>query len=193
MDIRKGDYKNVFEKQMETPKATVLITIHGKCDYNLKNSLLMTIFSQTMDMVYLEEVREKEGGTYGVSASGQLSRYPKDDEAHFQIYFDTDPAKRDKMVEIIVGELKKVAEEGPRAEHFNKVKEFLQKKHAEQVKENGYWLGALNSYYWYKTDTNTDYEKVLESITADDIKHFAKALLEQGNCIEVSMTCNEKK
>lgn len=193
LDIRKGAYKNVFEKQMETPKATVLLIISGKCDYNLKNSLMMTILSQSMDMVYTEEVREKEGGTYGVGTGGSLSRYPKDDEAILQIQFDTDPNRLDQMVGIITGELKKVAEQGPNPEHINKVKEFLLKKHLELEKENGYWLGALNNYYWYHADMDTNYEEVLNSITADDIKNFTKALLEQGNCIEVSMTCNEKK
>ena len=187
MDIRKGAHKNLFTKQMETPKATVLNIISGNCEYNLKNDLLMTMLSQTMSMVYLETVREKEGASYGVSAFGQLSRGVKD-EAIFQIYFDTDPAKREKMEQIVVSELQKVAQEGPRPEHLAKVKEFLLKKHIENAKENGYWLGQLNSYYWHNTDMNTDYEKLVNELGVEDVKNFTKALLDQGNIIEITMT-----
>ena len=192
MDIRKGAHKNLFEKQMETPKATVLNIISGNCEYNLKNDLLMTMLSQTMSMVYLETVREKEGASYGVSAFGQLSRGVKD-EAIFQIYFDTDPAKREKMEQIVMSELQKVAQEGPRPEHLAKVKEFLLKKHIENAKENGYWLGQLNNYYWYNTDMNTDYEKLVNELSVEDVKKFTKALLDQGNIIEITMTAKEAK
>ena len=192
LNIRKGTHKNLFEKQMETPKATVLNIISGNCEYNLKNDLLMTMLSQTMSMVYLETVREKEGASYGVSAFGQLSRGIKD-EALFQIYFDTDPAKREKMEQIVMSELQKVAQEGPRPEHLAKVKEFLLKKHIEDAKENSYWLGQLNNYYWYKTDMDTDYEKLVNDLTAEDVKNFTKALLDQGNIIEITMTAKEAK
>jgi len=192
MDFRKGARKNLFEKEMETPKATVISIITGDCEYNLRNELLMTILSQTMSMVYTETVREKEGASYGVGAVGQLSRSTKD-EAIFQIVFDTDPAKREKMEQLVMTELQKVAKEGPRPEHLAKVKEFLQKKHLENAKENGYWLGQLDSYYWDNTDMNTGYEKLLDELTVEDVKNFTKALLDQGNIIEVTMTAKEAK
>ncbi|MBQ3189873.1 MAG: insulinase family protein [Bacteroides sp] len=192
LDIQKGTRKNLFEKQMETPKATVISIITGDCEYNLKNNLLMTMLSQTMSMVYLETVREKEGASYGVSAYGQLSRGIKD-EAFFQIYFDTDPAKREKMEQIVMTELQKVAQDGPRPELLARVKEFLLKKHIENAKENGYWLGQLNNYYWYNTDMNTNYEQLVNELTVEDVKNFTKALLDQGNIIEVTMTAKEAK
>ena len=192
LNRREGTHKNVFEKQMATPKATVISVISGNCEHNLKNNLLMTMLSQTMDMVYTETIREKEGATYGVGAVGQLSKYPKE-EAIFQIYFDTDPAKREKMEQLVMAELQKVAQEGPRPEHLAKVKEFLLKKHVENAKENSYWLGQLLQYYWYNVDMNTGYEKLVNELTVEDVKNFTKALLDQGNIIEVTMTAEGTK
>ena len=192
LERRKGNYKNVFEKQLETPKATVISVISGNCEYNLKNNLLMSILSQTMNMVYIETIREKEGASYGVSAFGQISRYPKD-EAVFQIFFDTDPAKREKMEQIVMTELQKVTQEGPRPEHLAKVKEFMLKKHTEDAKENTYWVSQLTQYYWYNIDMDSNYDKVVNEITIEDVKNFAKALLDQGNIIEVTMTAKEAK
>ena len=192
MDIRKGAHKNVFEKQMETPKATVINIISGNCKFNPKNYLLMSMLSQTMNMVYLETIREKEGASYGVSAGGQMNCYPKE-EAVFQIYFDTDPAKREKMEQIVMAEMQKVAKEGPKPEHLAKVKEFMLKQYTEQIKENGYWLNRLLDYYFNKVDMNTGYEKLVNEITVKDVQKFTKALLKQGNIIEVTMTAKEAK
>jgi zinc protease len=192
MDIRKGTHKNVFKKQMETPKATVISVISGHCDFTPKNNLLMSMLSQIMNMVYIETIREKEGASYGVSAMGQMNCYPKP-EANFQIYFDTDPAKREKMEQIVMSELQKVGQEGPNPEHLAKVKEFMLKKHLENVKENGYWLNLLNEYYFSNIDMNTNYEKLVNEITAEDVKNFTKALLDQGNIIEVTMTAEGTK
>ena len=192
MDIRKGAHKNVFEKEMKTPKATVINIISGQCKFNPKNYLLMSMLSQTMNMVYLETIREKEGASYGVSAFGQMNCYPKE-EAIFQIYFDTDPAKREKMEQIVMAEIQKVAKEGPKPEHLAKVKEFMLKQYSEQIKENGYWLNRLLDYYFNKVDMNTGYEKLVNEITVKDVKNFTKALLDQGNIIEVTMTAKEAK
>ena len=192
MDIRKGTHKNVFEKQMETPKATVISVISGHCDFTPKNNLLMAMLSQIMNMVYIETIREKEGASYGVSAMGQMNCYPKP-EANFQIYFDTDPAKREKMEQIVMSELQKVAQEGPNPEHLAKVKEYMLKQYTESIKENGYWLNQLLEYYFSNIDMNTNYEKLVNETTAEDVKNFAKALLDQGNIIEVTMTAEGTK
>lgn len=192
MDMRKGEYKNIFSKQLETPKATVLVINNGTCAYTLKNQVMMSMLSQILNIMYTESVREKEGGTYGVSAYGSLSKYPKE-EAVLQIYFDTDPAKREKMTDIILSELEQFATEGPSAENLAKVKEFMLKKHAENAKENSYWVNMLDEYFWEDIDLNTGYEDVVNNITAEDLEAFTKALLDQRNRIEVSMTSEETK
>ena len=187
MNFRKGEYKNVFNKELGTPMATVIVVAHGNCDYSLKSDILMKCLSRTLDMVYLEEVREKEGGTYGVQTVGQLTRYPKD-EALLQVVFNTDPTKREMLMGIIMGELQRVAKEGPKEEHLAKVKEAMVKQYAESVKENSYWLGVLNNYYWYNEDMDSKFVELVNSITVKDVQIFAKQLFDQGNLIEVCMT-----
>ena len=92
-----------------------------------------------------------------------------------------------------MAEMQKVAKEGPEPEHLAKVKEFMLKQYTEQIKENGYWLNRLLDYYFNKVDMNTGYEKLVNEITVKDVKNFTKALLDQGNIIEVTMTAKEAK
>ena len=191
MDMRKGAYKNIFSKKMETPKSTVVVLYNGAVPYTLKNSVMMSIFSQILDIVYTEEIREKEGGTYGVGTYGEISKYPKE-VAYLQISFDTNPDRRTKMTQIVTDQINKFVAEGPSEVNLNKVKEFMLKKHNENLKENSYWMNLINEYYWNKTDMNDNYETLINSITAKDIKEFAKSFIGQKNVVEVSMTDETK-
>ena len=101
MSIRKGVYKNEYAKEQQTPTATIVFLYSGKAPYTLKNDILLSFATQVLDMVYTEEVREKEGGTYGVNCFGDLQKYPKE-QLLLQIVFQTDPAKKDKLAGIVV-------------------------------------------------------------------------------------------
>ncbi len=192
MNIRKGTYNNDFVRTMETPKATVVLVNSGKCAYTQKNKLLMSIMGQLLDILYTQTVREEAGGTYGVNCYGELNKYTKE-EGIFQIYFDTDPAKRADMVELIKKGIADFIAAGPKEDDLNKVKEYMLKTYQQNQKENNYWVGMLQEYYWDNLDMNTGYEDTLRNITADDLKAFAKAFFGQNNQIEVSMSAPEQK
>ena len=191
MSIRKGVYKNEYAKEQQTPTATIVFLYSGRAPYTLKNDILLSFATQVLDMVYTEEVREKEGGTYGVNCFGDLQKYPKE-QLLLQIVFQTDPAKKDKLAGIVVDELKKLAAEGPSDVHLQKVKEYMLKKYADNQKENGYWMNNLNDYFYYGMDMTEGYTDIVNSITAKDIQKFVSDLLKQGNEIEVTMTVPNK-
>lgn len=190
MDLKKGNSEKIFQRKMQTPKSSVFIATSGVMERSLKNTMVMSIFSQILDIVYTEKVREDEGGTYGVSVSGSIGRYPEG-QTMLQIAYDTDPAKAEDLNVIIHRELKAIADNGVRSEDFNKVKEFMMKQSTERVKENGYWLGILSTKYYYGEDNHSNYDEILKSITAKDIQNFAKELLSQGNDAIVMMMPEE--
>ena len=105
--------------------------------------------------------------------------------------YDTDPAKMEKMNTIVLDELQSIADNGPRETDFSKVKEFMRKKYYENIKENSYWLNILNNYYFYGDDNYSDYLKILESITPNDVKTFTKEFLSQNNRATVIMMPKE--
>ena len=185
--IRKGEYTNNFNRPMELPKSSVFLFYTGKGKYDARGKMIMSIFAQVMDMVYTESVREKEGGTYGVSVSGGITHYPKE-EVRLQIAFDTDPERRARMTEIIRQGLDEFIKDGPKPEQLARVKEYMLKKYQENQKENSYWMNQLKEFYWHGIDATKDYEKTLNSITGKEIQKFVKKLIKQNNCIEVSIS-----
>ena len=186
MDFEKGNMENIFNREMQNPKASVFNTVSGTTERTLRNQLLMSMFDQVLDIVYTEKIREDEGGTYGVYSSGSISRYPEG-QTILQIMFDTDPEKMSHLNSIVLRELNLIASEGPREGDFSKVKEYMNKSFDENLKENRYWLNNLNTKHFYSEDNHTNYLETVNSITADDIKKFASNLLENGDLKTIVM------
>ena len=192
IEVRQGVYKNEFTKKQETPKASVFVFYSGDCKYDLRNNLLLGMTSQILDLVYTEKVREDEGGTYGVYVGGRLQKYPKE-KIFLQIIFDTAPDKKEKLMKIIFDEITDIAKTGPSETNLNKVKEYMLKKHTEDLKENSYWLGSIDEYLYTGVNRVNDYEKIVNSITVNDIRKFADDLFKQKNEVEVTMVSAENK
>jgi zinc protease len=183
----KGVVKNNFNKKLQVPKSTILVVYTGEIPYTLENIVLMDYVESILNIIYTESIREKEGGSYGVSVNGDASKLPKQ-RFTFQIYFDTDPAKRDRLTGIVYDEVKKMIADGPAEVNVNKAKEFMLKKHQEDLTENGYWSGIIYNQIVLGIDDHTTIEKVTSSVTPDMIKEFAKKIFSQGNIVEVSMS-----
>ena len=192
MDVRQGVYKNEFIKQQETAKASAYVMYSGTCAYNERSNILMSMVEQVLTLLYTEKVREDEGGTYGVRVDGGLEKYPKEIFT-LQIVFETDPAKKDRLMEIIYGEIDNMIKNGPSDTNLNKAKEYMLKKHKENLKENGYWLGVIDEHLFTGVDMEKGYEEIVNSITTSEIRTFAEGLFKQNNKSEVTMISPEKK
>lgn len=190
--MQKGITEKRFARSMETPKASIVSVYSGQTDFTPKNMLLLTALKQILDIVYVEKVREDEGGTYGVGVSTQLAYFPKG-QISLQTYFDTDPAKADKMNNIVRTELQNIVKNGPRVEDFSKTKENMQKKYAENLQENNYWLRVIDDYYTHNLDRQTSYKSILEAMTPQQIQAIAKKIVSSGNMLEVFMEPEAKE
>ena len=187
LDILPGTRIKEYAKEMQTPMATTIMVYSGKESYNLRNNVLMDFLTQALDMVFTDEVREKEGGTYGVNSYGSLNKYPHE-EAMMQIVYQTDPTKKEKLNTLIDELVKKMAAEGPSSEQMQKVRDYMVKQYNDNQKENSYWISSLDEYYYTGIDFNADYLNIVNSVTAADVKAFATDLIQQGNKVTVVLT-----
>ncbi|MDR0970155.1 MAG: insulinase family protein [Lentimicrobiaceae bacterium] len=174
--IVKGDRSSRYEKKMETPKTTVFMAYNGDMEYSLENETYMEVLTSILDIVYTEKIRENEGGTYGVSVFGSLTKRPKETFV-MQIVFETNDEIYEKLMGIAKDELELIAKEGPSEVNLNKVKEFMLKDFQEEKQENRFWMNALTTYYQDDMNTIDGYEKLINNITADTIKKFAEKIV----------------
>ena len=174
--ITEKDVTSHYSKAMENPKVSCYMIFNGAMQFNRKNQLTMQALSDVMDIVYTEKIREDEGGTYGVGVQGNLSQRPKE-TFMFLIGFDTNKEMYEKLMGVAKAELQNVANNGPRPEDLKKVKEFLIKKHSEDMESNRYWMNCIQTQERDGYNPMADYADIINGITADDVANMAKAVL----------------
>jgi len=186
IQYREGKFQNHFSHNMEVPKTSIVHFFSGNTNYTIENLISATILNQLLDIIYMDKIREEEGGSYGVMTQVQLYSFPKG-RTTLQIFFDTDPEKQEGLNEIIINELNQIAEIGPKAEDLVNIKENLLKRYEESKSYNSYWLSTIDSYYFNKMDYHTTYIPTIEAITPTVIQAFTRTLLEQNNHVEIVM------
>ena len=184
---QKGKVVNHFDKKQQTPKTTVVAIYTGEIPYTLQNRILMNYLQSVLTIIYTENIREKEGGSYGVVVRGNLNKFPKETYS-FQVSFDTDPAKAEKLIGMVYDEINKIKVQSPGDDYVSKVKEFTLKDHQEKLLLNDYWSGAISGLVTLGIDTHTDYDKIVASVTPAMIRDFAKKIFSQGNMAEIVMS-----
>ena len=185
--VAMGIQKNYFTRKMETKTASNRIQYTSyDMPYTLANDLNMEMIGRILYTRYLESIREREGGSYGVGCAGWMNRYPVP-YAQLIMQFDTDPEKQEKLMNIIHEEVMTIVENGPLAKDLQKEKESMLKDFEEDLEKNSYWKSVLSIYY--KDDINyiTDYKAAVEAVTAETVQATLKKLVEAGNVFEVVM------
>ncbi len=185
--MQKGEKTNVFVKELQTPNAIVVFIYHTPMKTNLKNNLEVDMLKQLMSMLYTESVREDEGGAYGVPVQSSLQDYPEE-IAQILIQLPTAPEKRERMTEIIYKGIEQMCSEGPAPENLQKVKEYMHRKHAEDLKKNTYWMNALVQEARHQRNFVDDYDEAVDNISIEDIKNVAGQIFKSGNKLVVGMT-----
>jgi zinc protease len=185
--VATGVQKNYFTRQMETKTASNRIQYTSyDMPYTLANDLNMEMIGRILSTRYLESIREREGGSYGVGCAGWMNRNPVH-YAQLIMQFDTDPEKQEKLMSIIHEEVKTIVENGPLAKDLQKEKESMLKDFEEDLEKNGYWNTVLSMYYKNGINYITDYKAAVEAITAETVQATLKKLTGSGNVFEVVM------
>lgn len=183
----KGEVKNYFTKEMEVKKASNLIYYSGKLAFNVQNQVAIKAIENLLFDRYLETIREKEGGSYGVNVQALNWNIPAE-EAYILMQFDTDPEKQEKLMNIIHQEVAGLVASGPTPEAVKKVQEGMLKKYEENLRENNWWKNTIKTFYEDKIDNVKEYRNAVNALNPALIQETLKKLTEQKNVIEVVMT-----
>jgi zinc protease len=189
-EIVKGVVSDVFDQKMETPLTTVFQVYSDYRPYSVNDEVLASAVSYILDQVYVETLREDEGGTYGASTASDARREP-DGRYLLQIVFNCKPALAEKLRTLAGDGLRKLAEEGPTDEQFTRTVENFKKNIPESRINNSYWLGDIVSWCRFGSDKDKAWEEAVNALTKDAIRDAAARLYKSGNFIEVVMMPGE--
>ena len=185
-DVTRRNVVNDFAVDMQTPMTTAAQIYRIDDKYSVENSIVYSALEYILNMLYVETLREDEGGTYGASVSASLSREPKE-YGMLQVAFQTNPDSADKLRRLAGEGIRGIAENGPTAEQYDKTYKNLEKNIPERRINNSYWMSSIKNWYDHGNDIDKEYEAALKTLTPEKIKNLAARLLSEGNLIEVIM------
>ena len=184
----KGKVVNNFKHKAETPKAMAVMHWYSKqVPYTLENVIRSEVAGQVLQMVYLKEIREEASAAYTVMAQAGIGRDDFGTEASILAYCPMKPEKADVAQTIMRRAVTDMAAGKCDADMLAKVKEYMLKEHADQLKTNGYWAGQIKTWRQWGLDMHTDYEKTVQATTAGQVCQFVADVLKAGNDAEVVM------
>lgn len=186
INMPSGKTVKKIEVPLETEKANVNVFIRQNMAYEPASNLELQVLKAILDLRYTEEIREKEGGTYGVGVGASSRQYPTARKT-LQMVFDADPEKAEHLKSIVFSEIDKIVENGPTQVDLDKVVSNM-KKNREQGKEhNNYWLNALyNKYYHgFNTDAEENFSSILDGLTTDQIQKFSNKFFKDADMVDI--------
>lgn len=183
-----GIQRNYFDRKMQIHTASNRIQFTSyDVPYTLANDLNMEMIGRILSTRYLESIREREGGSYGVGVMGACYRNPVN-YAVLLMQFDTDPQKQERLIQIIHQEVQTIINDGPLQSDLQKEKESMLKDFQEDLEKNSFWQNTiLHEYYRHDIDYLKDYQKAVSEITAITVQQMLQKLVSSGNMFEVVM------
>ena len=168
------------------PKSYVNIYFTGDYKPDAKTNYIIDALGEALTIRLIEVLREEIGGVYGAGANGSTSKFPVP-QYTLSVSFPCGPENVDKLVKATFDEIEKFKKEGIPDEVLAKVKEQQRRNREENLKENGYWIGQLQNYYYYEKDFNTffDYEKMVDDVKSKDLQNAAKKYFNNKNYMKI--------
>jgi zinc protease len=185
--IFKGEVINSFKHKSESPKAYAVMEWYTKeLPMTAENDIKMDMIGQILSMEYLKKIREDASAAYTVQAMAGIDRNDFETTAQILSVCPMKPEKSDTAIMILRDEVTALAKTCD-PDKLQKVKEYMLKEHGNQLKQNGYWLGVINTWRRFGLDIHSDYEKLVNAQTPESISALTAELLKAGNRAEVIM------
>jgi zinc protease len=157
--------------ETETKQAQVVVGFYGVDITNTTDARVMSAAAQLLSTRAIQRIRERENLAYSPRmSSNPSSAYPG--FGMFMCGTSTDPAKADRLAEVISEMYAEFAKNGPSEEEVLTVRKQIANTLGEQMKEPGYWLGRTRSltYRAQNLDDIATEKSFYETLTAATIK-----------------------
>lgn len=171
------------------PQSSVAMVWKGDFKWNVRDRECFSMLMDILEIKCRESMREDQGGVYGISIDGSVSKYP---ESRYSIEttWGCAPENIKKLSQTLLDEMEKIRNNGPAAIDLDKVRETLIRQRETRMKENRFWLAALQNHFMLGEELLTleEYKAFINSITGADIKAVADKYLNTKDYVEVALT-----
>lgn len=183
-----NSYHKEVVYQGKDPKSQVNIIWSGETEYDASEDFALGALGEILSIKLVEQLREEEGGVYGVGARGNMSKIPYG-SYNFSISFPCGPENAEKLTQAALAEVAKIRENGPSEKDLAKIKETYLIKHKEQLKDNRFWLQQMETADREARDINRvlQFEEKVAELSPEDIQEAANEFLTEDYLLGILM------
>jgi len=154
----------------------------GSSVFNEQRNQTAAVLSEYLDIVLTDEIREKLGGVYSISASASSIVIPTG-ETRLGVYFICDPSRADELISAVKTAISGIYTKTVNTATFNKSKEALLMEHEKSLQRNLHIAQSYsNSYVLYNTPLNrlNLRPNAVRAVTAQDMQALCRQILAAG-------------
>ncbi|MBQ0123856.1 MAG: insulinase family protein [Bacteroidales bacterium] len=192
--LPKGHTVKSVEIPFQNPKANVVVVFNNTIKVNPENTLLSKVLASILRTRYIANIREKEGGTYSISAKSELDDIPEN-SGTFLITFETAVDKAEHLKSLVLAELDNLIENGVTQDEIDNVVKNMLKEHNQIKAKNAFVMSTVKDYVLKGIDNSDpkNYEDILAGITSSDIQNIAKKYFrKKADCVEIIFTTEKQ-
>jgi zinc protease len=157
-------------------------TVPGPVNFDERKNQTAAILSEYLDIVLTDEIREKLGGVYSISAGASVSVIPKG-EYSLSVYFQCNPARARELIAAVKDRITQVAASPLNPDTFSKAREALLMEHDASIQRNLHIAQSYaNSSALYNTPLSrlTNRPNVIRSVTPVEVQTLCRDMLVNG-------------
>ena len=173
------------------PRSTTALVFAGDMEWSRQEALTLTAAAEMLQIRLRERLREELGGTYSVGVNGR-SRLLPDPEYQISIFFGSDPARAEELLEEVAEELDWLRDGGEQ-DYLDTVKELLRTPRQEQLRDNGFWLNQIQAAMQRGESFTaiSGFDEWLEALTLEQVAAAARRYLTDDRYVRVVLLPEE--
>ncbi|PHX85099.1 MAG: peptidase M16 [Opitutia bacterium] len=178
-----------YTVETDIPKGLIGLYWPSTDAMDFKRTQRLSMLAKVLSDRLRVKVREELGGAYSPTAGSSLSDvYPG--YGFFVAQVSVDPAKAQEIADVVVALAADLAEKGVTAEELERSKQPVLTSSRENIRTNGYWLGAVLSRAQEKPE-RLEWARTriadIEAITAEELSALAKQYLPAARVSRVTV------
>jgi zinc protease len=187
LDYASGVVKRTVRKGLE-PKAETRIVFTGELDYGRQNRYALSSMRDVLEVWLRESLRERLGGTYGVTLAVTTERYPSP-RYQVTVHFASAPDRVEELLGAVFHQIDSLQTVGPSGNDVAKVKETQRRGRETALRQNGFWAAQLidRVQFGLPLEDILTFDNLVQGLTADAIRDAARRHLRDERYVQVTL------
>ena len=151
-------------------------------NFNEKTNQTAAVLTEYLDIALTDEIREKLGGVYSISAGASVNVIPKG-EYQLSVYFMCNPARADELITAVKNCIEEAANGSLSRDTFDKSKEALFMSHENSMQRNLHIAQSYaNSSVLYNTPLSRLNKRpdIIREVNMQDVQGLCQRMISSG-------------